>query len=236
MEDVRDVLPIGSLTGKVVISLATGNKLGSVRDLFIDPINGLMVGLTLTGVEGTLQGLAYEDAYSIGHDAVMARSDETVKPIEELRFAGFPRANDLVGTSIITVSGNVLGNIGNVFVTLQQEPLVVYSIREGVLDKLLGREHFILASAGHALSADGERLIVPDETADSAERSIEELLHKAMSIRTFEPGVQPVRPFSDDNDTVLVNRDDEDETIVRSDDEDTVIRLRTDLDPHGQVS
>lgn len=230
MEDVRDVLPIGSLSGKVVLSLRTGNKLGVLQDLFIDPIDGIVLGVTIDGNEGESLGLRYEDIYSFGHDAVMAISEEPLKPIDEMDISTYPRAADLIGTKILTVSGNALGQIRNVFVTLQPPPMVVYSVGESMLDRLLGREFYILASAGNALSDDTERLVVPDATAENTGRTIEALLNPALSVRSFETGA------AENNDTWVVPQDDEFETVLHSDDDDTVIRLRRDLLPDEQLS
>jgi uncharacterized protein YrrD len=230
MEDVRDVLPVGSLSGKMILSLRTGNKLGVLEDLFIDPINGVVLGITVTGPNGEKLGLRYDDIYSFGHDAVMAVSEEPLKPLEEMDLASFPRAAGLIGTKILTVSGNMLGQIRNVFVTLQPPPVVVYSVGESMLDRLLGREFYILASAGNALSDDTERLVVPDATAENSGRSIDALLDPAMSVRSYE-----TRSDNNNNDTWVVPKDDDEfETVLHSDDDDTVIRIRRELLTPGE--
>jgi uncharacterized protein YrrD len=238
MSNVHYVLPIGSITGKPVVSVETGNKLGDVKDFYIDPIKGVVLGLMLAGREGGALGLPYEALHSFGYDAVMATSEMALQPAADLGFGGYPRAGDLVGTRIITVSGNKLGNIRNVLVTMQRQPRVVYSVGESMLDRLLGRDFYILASAGQALSDDGERLVVPDDTAEKGAHSIEELLNPPMTVRSF--GTDDWAP--DDNDTWVpaaaegdwarVPADDF-ETVLRPDDDETILRTRpgvTDLE------
>ncbi len=225
MAGVRDVLPVGSLSGKMILSLRTGNKLGVLQDFLIDPINGVVLGVTMAGPEGESIGLRYEDIYSVGDDAVMAISEEPLKPLDEMGLSAYPRAADLIGTKILTVSGNMLGEIRNVFVTQQPPPVVVYLVGESILDRLLGREFYILAAAGNALSEGAERLVVPDATAENCGRTIEELLDPALAIRTYETGSH------NNNDTWVVPRDDEFETVLHSDDDDTVIRIRRHLTP-----
>jgi uncharacterized protein YrrD len=227
MEDVQNVLPVASLAGKPVLSLHTGNKLGVLQDLCIDPINGVVLGLAMVGPNGESLGLRHEDIYSFGHDAIMAGSESSPTPLGEMDMSTCPRASDLIGTKILTVSGNMLGQIRNLFVTLQPPPVVVYSVGESMLDRLLGREFYIPASAGYALSDDAERLVVPDETAQISGQSIDELLSQSVAIRTFDSVA------SDNNDTFVVPRDDEFETVLHSDDDDTVIRPRRDL-PTGE--
>ena len=224
MEIVHDVLPVSSLAGKLVLSLETGNKLGELRDLFIDPINGLVLGITIGDGE-TATGLPYEAIYSFGHDAIMAISESALKPLEECSFGSSPRAANLVGTQVITVGGNVIGHVRNVFVTLQRPPIVVYSVGESLLDRLLGREWYILASDGHALSDDAARLVVPEFTAANTGKSIEELLNPAFSVRSYD---QDAPHDTGEDDTHVIPHRDYSETISGTDD-DTVVRLRPDL-------
>ncbi len=46
---------IDSLIGMTIISRATGNKLGQVQDLVVDPIKGLLLGLTVKMSDGKTQ-------------------------------------------------------------------------------------------------------------------------------------------------------------------------------------
>ena len=70
MNDVRDVLPIDRLVGRAVLSLASGNKLGAVRDVFVDAINGVITGLSVETADGEA-ALSYQDVHSLGHDAMI---------------------------------------------------------------------------------------------------------------------------------------------------------------------
>lgn len=236
MSDAKDVLPINALVGMPVLSLSSGNKLGQVRDLFVDPINGILTGLTIANAAGENAGLAYDEIYSFGQDAIMARSDASVRNISEL-FPDHPSARDLIGTKIITESGNLIGHIADIYITVSPPPLIIYEIRESLLDKLLGRQLFIPASAGHALSDDSRRLVVPDETIDIATPSIATLVEQRISVRSFDASGRPVSDGEDDR-TFVPGRDADDETIVRgrddgeitvvhpTDDDETVLRLR----------
>lgn len=222
MEEVRDVLPIGAVIGMPVLSRATGNKLGSVRDVCVDPVNGLLLGLAITAADGNPAILAYDDIYCFGRDAIMAETDDAARPQNNDPNANLPQAREhLVGTKVISESGKLLGQIANVFVTLQPPPLVVYEIRSSILDKLLGREFFVLASAGHSLSDDAERLLVPEGTAETAATNIADLVNQALMVRTFAPPESAGESVRDDTwvsapeeETVLRRRD-EDETVLR---------------------
>ena len=224
MGQAKDIVPVSALTGRSVLSLSTGNKLGAVRDIFVDPLSGLVVGLTLSSADGSDSLLPYDRIHSFGHDAIMAISDEAVESFEETPAWDKPLARELIGTRIITDSGNLLGQIADILVTISPPPAVVYEIRESLLDRLLGKQVFVPASAGYALSDDRQRLIVPNETADLAVSSIDDLT-VGMSVRSIYPGRPGERGEYDD--TVIVPVWDEDETVVRELNEDeTVVRSR----------
>jgi len=220
MDQEKDVMPINSLAGKTVLSLATGNKLGAVEDLFIDPLNGLLLGFSVGMSDGTQGGISYQQVYSFGHDAIMVSSEDVAQPLEQLGFAASPHSSDLVGTKIITVSGNLLGQIVNVFVTLKPPPLIVYAVRDSMLDKLLGREFYILAASGHALSDDRERLVVPDETAATGSATIADLINKRLFVQTFDPAGHAEQRRNTDR------RDQDITEIVTGEDDDTVVKMR----------
>jgi uncharacterized protein YrrD len=228
MDDSRDVTPIGLLTGMTVLSLASGNKLGKIVDLFIDPINGVLLGLTLSLPGGELAGIPQGEIYSFGRDAVMAKTELSVIPPDtDLLREGQP-ASKLIGTKIVTESGNVLGHITNIFVTLKSPPDIIYEARQSIIDKLLGRELFIPASVGHALSDDCACLVVPDITADIAASDPADIVGRRINVRSFDP---ESRRASDNDDTIAIPID-EDETFVRMDneEEETVVRLGDDDD------
>lgn len=223
MKEATDLVPIKTLVGMPVLSRTSGNKLGSVRDLSIDPANGVLTGLVVAA-DDRVAALPYEAIYSFGHDAIMAETDDSLRAYNDSEAAGRPQAKEhLIGTKVLTESGRLLGNISNVFVTLKPPPFIVYEVRESVLDKLLGRQLYILPSAGYALSDDGERLVVPEETADTASSSITELINRTLSVRTFSPG--DTKNSLDDDQTWVRPTVDEDETIIRvRDEEETILR------------
>ena len=237
MSDLKDVSPISLLTGMTVLSLATGNKIGQILDLFIDPINGVLLVVTVLLSDGRRAGIMQDDIYNFGKDAVMARSEESIVPLENDALAHGRQAIKLIGTNIITESGDVLGQITNIFVTLKPPPHILYEARQSILDKLLGREFFLPASVGYALSDDAARLVVPDVTPDIAASDLESLLSQHIEVRSFDETSRgtpvPTRREDDtipiilDDDETVVRFRDEDETVVRlGDDDDTVLRRR----------
>ncbi len=202
---IGNVVSADALIGMTVLSKATGNRLGAVQDLYIDPVEGLLKGVTIQTADGKLAGIDYKNIYSFGKDAVMANDDESTVLIEDDWMENHSHAKKhLLGVKIVTESGNLLGQVADIYVRLTQPPFIIYDVRESILDKLLGRNFFMLASAGRALSDDAKRIVVPNDTTKNAASSLRELMssvnspiqHKALIVRT-----------SDD--------DEGDETIVR---------------------
>lgn len=199
---VKDIVSVDSLIGKTVLSRSTGNKLGEVYDLYIDPIEGLLIGVTIKAVDGVMGGLEYKDIYSFGQDAVMADNDEAVTPLQDDWLEGHSHAKKhLIGVKIVTESGKLLGNVGDIYVQLKPPPYVIYEVRESVFDKLLGRSFFMYASAGSALSNNAERIVVPNATAANA----------ASSLKDLSSRLTPAK----NNDAAAASGEDESETIIR---------------------
>ena len=84
-----------------------------------------------------------------------------------------------MGIKIVTESGNLLGQVANIFVRLTPPPIAVYEVRESVLDKLLGRNLFIPASTGSALSSKAERIVVSNDAGTHGAASLAELVNRS---------------------------------------------------------
>ena len=234
MSKQNEVLPLNSLAGRAVLSLATGNRLGTVLDPYVDPVNGALIGVTVTTPDDNIAVLDYKNIHNFGSDALMAVSDDSVKKVDEEPFKAWPNSNELIGAKLITDSGTLLGKIADIFVTASPPPIVIYEIRESVFDKLLGRQIFIPASLGHALSNDRQLLVVPDGTTELASNSLADLVAGERSVHSHSPD-SPRRNFDDtvvvpiieiDDETVVRFRDDDETGVRGSGDDETVLRWR----------
>jgi len=226
MSERDDVLPVSALVGRTVLSLSTGNDLGTVSDVFLNAVDGRIVGFTVNSADGTNKQLPFTSVYSFGHDAIMANGEEALIPADASTFPGSPNVRELTGAKVISASGTLIGHIAGVYVATSSEPFVFYEVRESLLDTLLGRRRFIPASAGHALADDRSRLIIPDEAAETAATSVDELLTTTSAVRSFSPARGP-------NDTIVILPEpDEDETVVRTgyQDDETVVHVDDDAD------
>src|SRR5215203_3042589 len=154
---VNDVIEIDKIVGMGVLSRTTGNKLGEVYDLYIDPAQGVLMGITIKAPNGKLGGIDYRNIYSFGKDAVMANDESQIAVLTDEWVTQHPHAKKhLIGTNILTEAGNHLGEIGNIFVRLTSPPAVIYELRGSMWDNLMGRNMFIYAAHAGALSSNAE--------------------------------------------------------------------------------
>lgn len=176
------------LIGRVVLARETANKLGQIYDLIVDPLKGVLGGLAVRMPDQTLSLIDAREIYSFGVDAVMINSDSAALPVQESPLKESPLAKTvLTGAKVLTESGKLLGQIAHVYIRLApEESLLFYEVRSSLLDKLLGHSLFFPASWGRALSRDGKRLVVVDDTSEKADHT----LH-ALETRLFGPPPDP---------------------------------------------
>lgn len=179
---VNDVIAIDKIVGMPVLSRTTGNKLGTVYDLYIDPSQGVLRGVTIQAPNNKLGGVDYNNVYSFGSDAVMISDESNITVLTEEWVAQHPHARKhLIGTRVLTEGGNILGEIGNVHIRLTQPPMVVYEMRGSMWDNLMGRGMFFYAANAGAISSNAERMIVPNAVVNNSASSLNELLTRSAS-------------------------------------------------------
>ncbi len=179
---LNEVIGIDKIIGMPILSRATGNKLGEVYDLYIDPAQGILMGVTIKAPNGKLGGIDFKNIYNFGKDAVMANDESHVTMLNEEWVAQHPHAKKhLIGTNIMTEAGNHLGEIGNIFVRLTSPPAVIYEMRGSMWDSLMGRNLFIYAAHAGALSSNAERMIVPNAVVGNAASSLTELMNPTIA-------------------------------------------------------
>lgn len=194
---MSNVLSADSLIGKTILSLTSGNKVGEVSDLMIDPLRGLLLGLAVQPAHGAAQAaILTRDLHSFGEDAVMIRNDNSLTdPGEASPATFFAIRKNIIGAKIITESGKLLGEVAAVYLDTSGTPAAaIYEVRESLLDKLLRRAIFIPASAGLAVSDNAERIIVPDETQREAVDNLPTLLARLAEFKTDDQKLHRGRP------------------------------------------
>jgi uncharacterized protein YrrD len=185
---------IDFLIGRSVLARSTANKLGQIHDLIVDPVKGELSGLGVQAQGSGMRLIAYQEIYSFGPDAVMVNSDESAIPAADSPLKTLPLAkHNLIGIKVITEGGKVLGQITNVYIHLAETSLFIYEVRSSLLDKLLGHTLYFPASFGCALSADGARIVVSNDTAEKADHTLDELATRMFGPPKDEDPVVVVR-------------------------------------------
>ena len=183
MTSAGNVHSVDFLIGRPVVSRATANMLGQTHDLLIDVARGALAGLCVRLADATLRLVDYGEIYSFGPDAVMINGDAAAVPVEVSPLRVLPLAkSNLVGVSVVTEGGRLLGQVANIYLHLAETLLVVYEVRASLLDKLLGHALFFPATQARAISADFARIVVSDDTPEKADHSL-----AALAARLFGP-------------------------------------------------
>ncbi len=151
------------IIGMPVVTIDGGEDVAEVKDVVYDGVNHLLVGLTLNKrgwFRGTLGDvLAAAQIAAIGRDAVMIESDaDVVAPVAAADAVALGGDGvDVLGNSVITTEGTVVGTLSGVVLSAGQRPAAVgYELTDAD-----GASVLVPISA--QLSLSGANLVVPTE-------------------------------------------------------------------------
>lgn len=157
------LLRAGEIIGMPVVTIDGGEDVAEVKDVVYDGANHQLVGFTLNKrgwFRGTLSDvLDATQIAAVGDDAVMVDSDTDVSATVEAADAAAlgGEGDDVLGNSVITTDGTVLGTVSGVIVSAGQRPAAVgYEVTDDD-----GASVVIPISAQLVVS--GDNLVVPTE-------------------------------------------------------------------------
>ncbi len=181
---------IDVLIGRIVLSVESASELGHVYDLVVHPTKGELAGLLVQRSDQSQALVSQEEIHSVGPDAVMVHSDQSLVSSDQSPIKAFPLAkNNLIGVTVITEGGKLLGEISNVYVHFGELSLFIYEVRSSMLDKLLGHALYFPASSGCAFADDAKRLVVSNDT-EKADRKLDAIVSRLFeSSASFTPQV-----------------------------------------------
>lgn len=183
MTTASNIHLVDTLIGRAVLARATANKMGQLHDLIVDAAKGELAGLVVRMPDESVRCVEYNEIYGFGPDAVMVNSDESAVPVQDSPLKALPSAkNNLIGVNVVTEGGKLLGQIANVYIRLAETLLLIYEVRSSILDKLLGHSLYFPATNSRAISGDFARIVVSEETAEGADKSLD-----ALEARLFGP-------------------------------------------------
>jgi uncharacterized protein YrrD len=170
-------LDLGEIRKMSVLDAGSGDRVGEIVDIVVEPTEGRLLGLLIRNGQGE-EAVLDIASIRIGENAVMAATGAPleVRASSAVLRGGVLGAGLLVGANVVTEEGTLLGKLSDVHV-LPELGLVAYKIAGTVLQKIFGGGYFIAGDVPVALSSDGARMIVPGDTETRlAAGSIEELL------------------------------------------------------------
>jgi uncharacterized protein YrrD len=166
------LLRAGEIIGMPVVTIDGGEDVAEVKDVVFDGANHELVGLTLNKrgwFRGTLSDvLGSTQIAAIGDDAVMVESDADVTapvPAPDAAALG-GEGVDVLGNSVVTTGGTVLGTVTGVILSVGGRPAAVgYEVTDQDGESVL-----VPISAQLALS--GDNLVVPTDLTSFDSRDL----------------------------------------------------------------
>jgi uncharacterized protein YrrD len=114
MRDEEPDMRIEELKDRPVMSIASGTKLGSVKDLLLDDSYLQIAALVIGGggvFGGHKQAIAYSSIHGIGPDAVMVSGPDDVQEVGDGSPLGTAHAFDAIRQEVMSESGVNLGRV-----------------------------------------------------------------------------------------------------------------------------
>jgi uncharacterized protein YrrD len=179
--DQLNLIRARDVIGLPVVTIDAGEDAAEIKDVVYDADGHHLIGFTLNK-RGWLSGrlrstLDTEHVVGIGAHAVMVDSDECLTERDRSTDAlAAPGANaDVIGNSVLTQSGSMLGTVVDVIVETGSDPRAVgYEVEtdDGTV--------FVPSSA--QMSVSGDNLVVP---AEAEEFTRNDLVGFGASVRSF---------------------------------------------------
>jgi uncharacterized protein YrrD len=166
-EDVRNV---SELIGKPVISVETGDKLGTVADALLADGDVRLVALVIGGgLLGTEHVLPFRDVQTLGGDTILARSQAGVVGAREWHEGGVrtTRSSALKGRPVVTAAGHRLGEVSDFVVDDQTGAFDALEVATSDFGGLRTKRSLVRAGAEIRIGPDA--VVVPESAAVTAD-------------------------------------------------------------------
>jgi uncharacterized protein YrrD len=153
-------LRVGEVKHEQVVSVAGAEKLGTVDDVYIDPVRQAVLGLRVKrgGMLSKTEAVLLSDVQSIGLDAVTLADASRLNA--EGRFPEFGTsmlAGHIIGSRMLTEHGHEVGTISDLDIDFASGAITAYFLSGSLLDRLRRDDHTVPASA---IKTIGEKLVV----------------------------------------------------------------------------
>lgn len=156
-----------TLTGREVISIESGRKLGQIERILFDPssmrIDAIVIRPAIHSVleePGPMQQVAVDQIHALGQDVVTVQSDDALQPVSDAAVTGQLVAFDQIeNEAVMTEGGKKVGEVADVEFDDHSMQLESIQVSRG----LLSRNSSIPVSE---IISVGEDVIVVRDAAD----------------------------------------------------------------------
>lgn len=154
------------LIGMSVISLADGEVQGQVHDVIYNPLQGRLIGFTVTRGGGFLSRgetfyLAADNLRAVGEDAITLESARALQSIEgDVSSAAEDAGQPVLGKRLMTEGGKFLGNIDDVLIDRASRRVVAYEVSGGLWHDMMKGQTDVPVE--HITSIGHDVVIVPE--------------------------------------------------------------------------
>jgi uncharacterized protein YrrD len=183
------VYRLSDMIGKTVVSVDSGEKLGTISDALLEPgevrLMGLVVGHGMLGKEHVLP---LEDVQTVGRDTVLARTHEhLIDPREwKARDVDTTRTSTLRGRPVVSGAGERLGQVRDLLVDEQTGAFGGLEVESRSFGGLRHHRSVIPSSPIPRIGRDA--IVVPEESPSMAPHSA---LSQDSETYHREPGISP---------------------------------------------
>lgn len=157
---------VKALVGKPVISVESGDKLGTIADALLDDENVRLVGLVISGgMLGKEHVLPFELVTTLGGDTVLVRSQAGILGAREWKESGIraTRSSTLKGRPVVTATGHRLGEISDLLVDAQTGAFDALEVASRDFGGLRTKRTQVRPGADIRIGPDA--VVVPDDAA-----------------------------------------------------------------------
>lgn len=155
------------LRGMSVVSIVGAEKMGEVQDLVLNPDAQQVVAIRIKLIpEGVVKTISAREV-RVGNDAVTIKDPKSIGEEDLTEVEGTVDLATLLGTKVLSHSGNLLGNIEGVEIDTYMK-ITGYEVGKGGLSDLFGRRSNL--PAGPDMHYVKQMLMVPDEVVAELER------------------------------------------------------------------
>ena len=163
------------LLGLPVLETETGTQIGEVQEVVLDIEGAVVLGIIIVSATwfNQDQGIAFEDLFSIGRDAIMVRNNGVIQEVAAFMVIDNSyHLQDLLKKQIFTETGLQLGVLVDIAFDDTTGEIKGYQLSDGLFtDLLYGRMMMPLPEAQVVAE---DKLIVPESMAKLLQSKIGE--------------------------------------------------------------